>query len=397
VRELAPASRGQIARVTGLSKPTVSQALYSLERARIVREAGRASSRTGPMAVLYEVNPAGGFVVGVDVGRSTVRAALADLTGEVIARHDARARATSADTLIHQVGDISRQVAAEGGVKWRSVVSACVGSPGVLQPGVGHLRLAHNLPGWERQGVVDAIRREIGTRVTIENDVNLATVGEQRRGLGKEVFDYAYLHIGTGAGTGLVLNGQLYRGSSGAAGEVGYLPMAVRDPHGRVSRRPGALESALGASAVMQEARRAGVGSVADAKSVFDAARAGNDAARAVVSTVAQRIALAVAAIAAILDPELVILGGGIGRQGDLLLDPVEQELAALSPFRPRIEASVLGDDAEIQGAVAVAVESAYELLFERMQRRRHNSPRSPTRGVTYSSSSQPRLKGPAS
>ncbi len=370
VRELAPVSRAQIARVTGLSRPTVSQVLSSLARAKLVREAGRSSGGRGPTAVLYEVNPVAGFVVALDVGRSMVRAAIADLTGEILAQRDARARSRSAATLIAQIGAQARQVATDAGVRWSRVVSTCVGSPGVLQPGVNRLRLAPNLPGWERQGVVDAVRREIGTPVSFENDVNLATLGEQRRGLGKEVPNYVYLHIGTGVGMGLVLGGELYRGSSGAAGEVGYLPIAVRDLHGRSSRRRGALESALGAIAVMEEATRAGIRGVADAKGVFDAARRGDGAARKVVGMVAERIALAIAAVAPLLDPELVIIGGGIGRQGDLLLEPVQREVAALSPFRPRIEVSVLGDDAEIHGAIALSLQSAHDLLFDRMRGR---------------------------
>lgn len=366
IRELGPVSRAQIARTTGLSKPTVSQALASLERADLVREAGRSSGGKGPAALLYEVNPVAGFVVGLDVGRSMVRAAIADLTGQIVGQRNERARSRSATTLIAQLGGLARGVAADSGVRWEQVTFVCVGSPGVLQPGQDHLRLAPNLPGWERLGVVDAVQREIGAPIAFENDVNLATLGEQRRGLGKGVPNFVYLHIGTGVGMGLVLGGELYRGNSGAAGEVGYLPIAVRDPHGRASRRRGALESAVGGQAIMDQAKRYRVRGVTDAKGVFDAARDGDGAARRVVLAVAERIALAVAAVAPILDPELVILGGGIGRQGDLLLEPVERELAELSPFRPRIEISALGEDAEIHGAVALALQSAQDLLFDR-------------------------------
>ncbi len=319
--------------------------------------------------MLYEANPVAGFVLALDVGRSMVRAAIADLSGEVVGQRDERARARSAGTLIAQLGALARSVAEDAGVRWRQVTYVCVGSPGVLQPGQRHLRLAHNLPGWEREGVVESLVAELGPRVVFENDVNLATLGEQRLGLGKEVSNFAYLHVGTGVGMGLVLNGELYRGSSGAAGEVGYVPIAVRDPHERTSRRRGALESAVGAQAVMLEAKRLGVRDAAEAKDVFDAARAGDGAASRVVAGVAERIALAIAAIAPVVDPELVILGGAIGRQGDLLLEHVESELAALSPFRPRIEVSALGEDAELYGAVSLALQSAQDLLFERMRR----------------------------
>jgi predicted NBD/HSP70 family sugar kinase len=370
IRQLGPVSRAQLARTTGLSKPTVSQALSSLVGARLVREAGRSSGGKGPTAVLYEANPVAGFVVALDVGRSTVRAAIADLNGETVGQRDERARARSAGALISQLGSLARSVAEDAGVRWRQVTYVCVGSPGVLQPGLSHLRLAHNIPGWEREGVLESLAAELGPRVIFENDVNLATIGEQRLGLGKEVSNFVYLHIGTGVGMGLVLNGELYRGSSGAAGEVGYVPIAVRDPHERRSRRRGALESAVGAQAVMDEAVRHGVGGVSEAKDVFDAARAGDRAAGRVVAGVAERVALAVAAVAPVVDPELVILGGAIGRQGDLLLEQVERELEALSPFRPRIEVSALGEDAELDGAIALALQSAQDLLFERSRRR---------------------------
>jgi predicted NBD/HSP70 family sugar kinase len=395
VRQLAPVSRAQIARASGLSKPTVSQALASLERANLVREAGRSSGGKGPTALLYEVNPVAGFVVALDVGPSKVRAAVADLTGEIVAQRLARTASRSASALISQLGELARQTVDDARLGWRRVVFACIGSPGVLQPGQDRLRLAHNLPGWERQGVMDAVQRELGCQVAFENDVNLATLGEQRLGLGKEVLNYVYLHIGTGVGMGLVLNGELYRGSSGAAGEVGYLPVAVEDTGDPASRRRGALESVLSANAVMEQAVRDGVPEVTDARDVFEAARRGDAAARPVIAAVSARIALAIASTAAVIDPELVIIGGPIGRQGDLLLEPVERELAARSPFRPRIEASALGDDAEIHGAIARALDSAQDLLFDRIRRHAPNSPRAPTnRSASPAGAERPDVEG---
>ena len=199
-----------------------------------------------------------------------------------------------------------------------------------------------------------------------ENDVNLATLGERWHGLGKGVDNFAYLHVGTGVGLGLVLHGELYRGASGAAGEVAYLPLAAAHPRDPDNLRRGALEAALGAEGVVEAARVAGMRGANTPRAVFDAARAGDAAAERVVATVAERLALAIAAIVPVIDPELVILGGGIGRNGDLLLEPVEQELRALSPFRPRIEVSALGADAELHGAVSLALEAAQDRLFAR-------------------------------
>jgi predicted NBD/HSP70 family sugar kinase len=286
-------------------------------------------------------------VVGIDIGRDLVHAALADLNGEIVARRDERARARSAGALISQVGELAHGLAADAGLKWRQVTYASIGSPGVFDPLRDQVVLAHNLPGWGRPGLVEALQQELGTNIAFENDVNLAAVGEQTHGLGKGIPNFVYLHIGTGVGLGLVLNGELYRGSRGAAGEVGYIPLTTTDPHHPVSRRRGALESALGWAGIMDTARR------------FGMSRA----------TTPLRVALTIAAIVPVVDPELVVLGGTVARNGDVLLDEVDRELGEISPFRPRVEVSMLGDDAVIRGAVAMALRAAQEQLFSRTKR----------------------------
>ena len=371
IRRLGPTSRAQIARASGLSKPTVSQALSVLEKARLVREAGRSSGGKGPTAVLYELNPSAGRVVGVDVGRERIRAAVADLSGSIAARIDEPSHPKSAKALIAQIGRVARAVAEQAGLRWRDITVATIGSPGVFGDDGDHPTLAHNLPGWSRTGVLDAVRAELGTRVLFDNDVDLAALGEGALGLGRGVEHFVYLHVGTGVGMGIVLGGELYRGASGAAGEVGYLPLAATDPHDPANRRRGALESAIGAQAVVRAARAAGLRrSGLTAAQVLEAARGGDERARGVVEALAARIGLALAAIVPVLDPELVIMGGGIGRNGDLLLDPVRRELAALCPIRPRIEVSELGEDAELMGAVSMALGVAQDQLFARAETR---------------------------
>jgi predicted NBD/HSP70 family sugar kinase len=367
VREFGPISRAQIARQTALSKPTVSLALEKLRSAQLVREAGRSTGGKGPTAMLYELNPRAGWVVGIDVGRNWVRAAIADVTGEFVARRDERAKVSAARRLITQIGSMAHALAADAGIGWDQVTFATVGSPGVFDPQRGQVALAYSLPGWGRQGIVELVQRELGTKTLFENDVNLAALGERWHGLGKDVDDFVYLHLGTGVGMGIVVGGELYRGATGAAGEVAYLPLAgtdVRDPE---SLRRGPLDSAASATGVLAAARRAGMTAPSlTAEQVFAAARAGDRAARRVVEREAGRIALAVAAVCAVLDPELVILGGGIGGNGDLLVERVEGRLGELSPFRPRIEATVLREEATLYGSVYMALQAAQERLFDR-------------------------------
>jgi predicted NBD/HSP70 family sugar kinase len=359
-------SRAEVARRSGLSKPTVSQALAGLLAARLVREVGRESGRKGPGAVLYELNPESGWVVGLDVGRNWVRVALADITGRIAARIDERAQARSATTLVAQIGRIAHDVAAEAGLRWSQVTHATVGNPGVLDPSRDQLSLAPNLPGWGKPGLVDAIRAELGTRTSFENDVNLAALGERALGAGRGVSDFCFLWIGTGVGLGIVIGGELHRGAGGAAGEIGYLPLGAGDPHDRAVRRRGLLEESASGAAVVRAAREAGL-RARTPKAVFGAARRGEPAALRAVDLEAARVALAIAAVAPVLDPELVILGGGIaGGGGDLLLGRVARELEELSPFRPRLAVSELGDEAVLHGAVSVALAAARDEMFDR-------------------------------
>ena len=366
VRRIGPISRAQLARETALSKPTVSQALAGLQQAGLVREAGRSKGGKGPTAILYQLNPRAGWVVGIDVGRNWVRAAIADVTGAFVARRDERAKVRSAQSLIAQIGEIAHGLASDAGIKWRQVTVATVGSPGVVHPGHEEVTLAYSLPGWGRHGLVDLVQRELGTKTIFENDVNLAALGEAWRGIGQDVDPFVYLHIGTGVGLGIVLGGELYRGASGAAGEVGYLPLwgtDVRDPE---SRRRGALDQAASAGGIVEAATRAGMRGSLTAELVFAAAADGDRAARKVVSQEADRIAMTIAAVAAVLDPRLVILGGGIGANADLLLEPVRARVTELSPFRPAIEASVLREEATLYGSVSMALRAAHAQLFDR-------------------------------
>src|SRR5256886_5505027 len=253
-----PLSRAQVARVSGLSKPTVSLALNGLLQGGLVREVGRSRGDRGPSALLYELNPVAGWVVGVDIGRKWVRAAIADIAGTIVARRDERARVASAKSLIGQLGGIARRLASEAGVDWSQVTHATLGSPGVFDPVHGYVAMAPNLPGWGRSGLVQAVRDELGTNVSFENDVNLAALAERTHGLGRNVQNFVFLSIGTGIGMALVIDGSIYRGAHGAAGEVAYMPLGKGDPRDPANRRRGAFEEAAAAAGLVRTARRLG-------------------------------------------------------------------------------------------------------------------------------------------
>jgi predicted NBD/HSP70 family sugar kinase len=366
IRRDGAMSRAEAARRSGLSKPTVSQALLGLEGAGLVHQAGRSQGPKGPGAVVYELNPESGWVVGIDVGSHWVRAALADISGTVRARRDERTHRSAAAT-VAQIRGLADSLAADRGLDWSRITHATVGLPGVLDPSRTRLALSPNLPGG-KPGLVEAIRAELGENTSFENDVNLAALGEMARGVGDGVSNFVFLWVGTGIGLGIIVDGRLYRGSAGAAGEIAYLPVGPGDPHDPAYRRRGQLEETASAAAVTRIARDHGLRSPS-AKNVFAAARRGDPAAAEVIELIAGRIALAIAAVVPVLDPALVILGGGIaGNGGDLLRGPIERELHRLSPFRPRLAVSALGDEVVLQGAVATALAAAQETLFDRVR-----------------------------
>jgi predicted NBD/HSP70 family sugar kinase len=365
LRRAGPSSRPDLARIAGLSKPTVSLALANLERAGLVRRVGPASPSLGRTAMLYEVDPTAGYVVGIDIGRAWIRVAAADLAGQIVARRDERNRARSANALVKSVAAVGHDVVVTAGLTWKQVAHTVVGGPGVFDPDSDRLRHAPNLPGWSRPGVMSELREALPPTVALDNDANLAAVGERSYGSGRDARTFVYVSVGTGIGMGVIIDGELYRGAHGAAGEVGYLPLGEDGAGGRGARRRGMLEEAASADAVVRTAKRLGMDGATSAKGVFAAARAGDELALAAVDAEAQRLALVVGTVAAIVDPEFVLLGGGVGSNVDLLHPPLERRLAELTPLAPPVAQGELGQDAIVLGAVASALDTARDLVFE--------------------------------
>lgn len=371
LRNHAPTSRAQLARETRLSKPTVSQALAGLESAGLVRAVGQStSSKGGRTAILYEPNPNAGYVIGVDVGRGWVRIGVANLAGQIIARSDKPNEAQSASTLVALISQQARDLVAEANLSWSQVVHAVIGTPGVFEEQGKRVLFSSNLPEWGRYGLLTELQEAFGLNLSLENDANLAALGERSFGWGSTASTFVYLTIGTGVGMGIIINGTLYRGARGAAGEVGFLPFglngALEEPRNISDSYLGMFEEAASAEGIVRQAQLLGLPTSLSPKQIFDAANQGDPKALALVEQEGYRLALAVAIISAVLDPELIILGGGIGQRGELLIPPLERRLQQFTPLTPRIVTSKLGEDSVLLGAIATALEVAHNLVFHR-------------------------------
>lgn len=379
-----PTSRAQLARATRLSKPTVSLALANLEDAGLVRAVGLSvASKGGRVATLYEPNPDAGYVVGIDVGRGWVRAAVANLAGSILVRNDTPNDAQSASELVALISHLARNVVEQAGPSWSQVVHAVIGTPGVFDEQSKRVLFASNLPEWGRHGLVTELQAAFGLSLSVENDANLAALGERSFGWGKSAGTFVYITIGTGVGMGIVINGALYRGAHGAAGEIGFLPFGsgeASEESGNINESYlGMFEEASSAGGIVHQAQKLGLSASLSARQIFDAAQQGDRKALAVIEQEGYRLALAIAAITAVFDPELIVLGGGIGQRGELLLPPLERRLQQLTPLRPRIVSSKLGDDSVLLGSIATALEAAHNLVFQRYINSNHGNSTSNT------------------
>lgn len=361
-----PATRPELSRDAGLSLPTVIAALTDLEEAGLVRQIGKRDVSHGRPAANYEANPGAGAVVAVDIGHDWLHLVAADLAGGRLGQVDIRNTATTARGLVELTGTAVESVKTEAGLSVGDIAHTVIASPGVYDPKRRRINYAANLPGWQRLGIAEALTAQLGTDITIDNDANLAALGEHTYGAVQHVNNFVYLTIGTGVGIGLFLNGALYRGAHGAAGEAGYLPLGEK----LVPARPGApargmLEEAIAADAVVSQARAAGMAEPLTAETVFNAARAGDERAAGVVRREAKQIAQLIATVLALFDPEVIVLGGGIGQNLDLLEPEITTALRLITSMSVPLKTGALGHEAVVMGAIAAGLTVARTTVFQ--------------------------------
>jgi len=363
IRQLGLCSRADLARLSGLSKPTVSLALANVERSGLVRTAGQRTGVPGRSAVLYEIRPEAGYVLGLDIGHEYLRGAIADLTGEIRAKAESRCPAASVSKRVSELVRLADGICSAAGVTRAAVTQTVLGSPGVYDPRREAITLTGGMAGWDRPAVLAGLRGAFGQNLAVENDTDAAALAEREHGHGREFPSFVVVSIGSGIGMGLVLGGQLHRGAHGVAGEIAFLPIA--EGPGDVAddevRRRGTLEAVGSAAAIVRAARRAGL-RTQSARQVFAAAAAGDERAVAIVAAEARLVAKAICAIIAVVDPGLVVLGGGIG-QAPGFAAAVSTELGRIAPVLPDIRVSALGTSAVVDGCLSSGADLAWGRL----------------------------------
>lgn len=369
----SPLRLAEIAARTGLSRPTVGQSVSALVAdgwAEYVD--GGTSPGPGRPARRVRFRSEAAYVVGIDVGPHKILTVVADLDGEIVARSQVEPHGLrTPGQLLGRARWSVTTALRRAGVPRDRVASVAVGTPGMVDPRTHALTSAPSLEGWESLGLGDAVRAWFDCPVQVENDANLAALAESWRGVARGVDTVVYVHWGARIGAGVLIGGRLHRGAAGAAGEIGYLTVtggardATPDPRGL-----GPFERAVNATAIVELAARtsrSGRRAPRDVGAVFAAARAGDRAARRAVETTSARLAKGLAPVLLVLDPDLMVLGGGISQAGSELLAVVERQLSRLTLTPPRLELSALGADATATGAVRLALTDVERRLLPTM------------------------------
>ena len=359
-------SRSDLEAFTGLSKPAASELLLRLESAGLVEKAGVRTGNRGPGAQLWRLRSDAGYAAAVNVTPSRLHVLISDLRGTSLATVraplDQREAADQIEALLSEAIE-------QAGVARVDVRHLVVGVPGAVDPRTGVVKYAPHLPGWQGYDLGARIRERTGIETEVENDVNLMAVSETSR-QARDFSHYALVWIDEGAGAALVIDGQLFRGFSGGAGEIDYVRVANRrgtdSGDDRFGTKWGDL---LGPAAIHELAEACGLRGVDSAEKLADAIDTSPEAQRFLAEFGAE-IAAGLTAIVTVLDPELMILCGAYGAVGgERLADIVADHLAHLVPSsednRTSVRCLELQPDAALLGAAEVALASARATVFQ--------------------------------
>ena len=398
IRRRGPLSRSDLSEQLAYSRASVTGIVGRMIDAQILAEAGEGKSAGGRRPYLLDINPRLGYVVGVDIGATSLDVALADFRGGILERagETADVRGRPEDFLDH-VADLIRELLDRRGAAAGEVVGIGVGVPGPVEFSSGTLIAPPLMPLWDGFPIRRYLRDSFpNARVAVDNDVDIMARGEHQAGAGRDMDNFLFIKIGTGIGCGIISHGEVYRGADGAAGDVGHICVDYNGPVCHCGNQ-GCLEIMTAGPAIAAEALaraeagdspflaarlaerkkdltgfpkpvRSGEGSegLLTAIDVGDAAAAGDRAALEIVRRSGRMVGGVLATLVNFYNPEAVFIGGGVAHIGNGLLSAIRQatlrRATALSTRHLRVEYSPLGEDAGVIGGIWLALEHVFTI-----------------------------------
>ncbi|KIL45790.1 ROK family transcriptional regulator [Jeotgalibacillus soli] len=368
-------SRADVASALLISKPTVSSVVEELIAEGWVeeRESDTANSAGGRKPIQLSFNANKQYIAAVDIGGTHVELGILNMNGELLIR-DRFETQLSSETLVDQICVRIQKIISKVYLTLENLMAIGVGAPGITDTRQGIVLEAPSL-GWMNYPLKEEIEKSLNIPVYIDNDVNVSVLGEQWKGKAKEADNIILISLGTGVGCGIIVNGQLYRGSSFAAGEIGYMVTdknEAKQGYNEIFEGYGFLDSHVGGPSIVQRMKTKLVTGKDNqnlrnhqeltAKHIFQLAKENNPAASEVIEETLDHIAFALVNVICIFNPQYVILGGGISKSGNWFLPKVQEILAEQLPFTTNISITEL-DGLSLIGAAALCLQEHDSIL----------------------------------
>ncbi len=374
-------SRAELAQRMDLSRAAMTAIANDLLESGVVRESESRSRHNGRPPIILEINPARGFVAGIDMGASHISVILADFSAQVIDEVEVPFNiAAPPKVCLDQASDLLVDLLKKHELTASSLKAIGLGVPGPIASEAGMVLAPPIMPGWDGYPIQASLEEKWNLPVSLNNDAELGAIGEWAYGAGRGENFLAYIKVGTGIGSGILLNGQVYRGATGSAGEIGHLTIEENGPLCECGN-VGCLEALAGGRAIARQAKEAirkgnrtllaSLGPIEEitARDVASAARRGDLVAQQIISRAGSYLGIAIAGLVNLLNPRMVIVGGGVAQVGDLLLQPIRDTVARRSLLASartvKINTAVLRRHSSSMGAVVQALSIALHQVAE--------------------------------
>lgn len=377
-------ARVEIARRMRLTRAAVTSIVNDLLTTGIIREAGGINVHSGRPPVVLEIDPTRGFVIGIDFGASHLSILMGDLGANILEEIEIPININDGPNIcIEQADHILHDLLVKSGRELHEVLAIGVGVPGPIVSDAGMVLAPPIMPGWDHFPIRDTLEKMWGCQVSLSNDSELGVLGEWAAGAGRGEQYLAYIKIGTGIGAGLLLDGQIYRGVTGSAGEIGHLTIDENGPlcecgnHGCLEAIAGGRAIAQQAQEIVRKGQRTQLSSIKpietiSARDVASAARLGDLAAQQILTRAGTYLGIAIAGVVNMFNPGMVIIGGGVAQSGDILLDPirlaVQRRSLPAATRAVRITTAMLGRRSSSMGAIVQAITIASRQVAERKE-----------------------------
>jgi glucokinase len=360
-----PCSCSDLARYSGLSVPTVASSVSRLEQIGLAKRLGKGSSSGGRPPDLLRFNESYGYVAGIDISDGGIRLSIANLVGEVIGESGGEIGEKSWPmAVVERMVSLLASLRESLRIPAKRLLAVGVAAPGITDVDAGVVVSVPTMQGWENVPLGRLLAERLHSQVIVENDVNVAALGEHSYGMAQGEPNFAFVHIGRGVGAGLIVNGQIHHGPEWTAGEIGYLPVPGCSVQAVRKSQMGALESAIGSAGIERQWRELIAANGLDlaacpcAMRILDLALEGDLIARRILDNVSECVATVCSYLSLILNCSLIVFGGELGMH-PALLQAVSVRLEDHDFARPRLAVTQLGAKAENRGALRVALQAA--------------------------------------